>query len=339
MKRAPAVTGGFMNKKKGQEPKLSARLQWHPAFYAGLQIELEKDAANLTFENEHQLGMKPKQIDVLIVKKKSDIPIQTNLGRIFKQYNIVEYKSPTDYLSIDDFYKVYGYACFYKAEAATADEIPIDEITITFVCQHYPQKLIAHWQRKRGYRILKYESGIFYIEGDFIAIQLIVLSLLSREKNMWLGNLTDDLQEDACMDRMICEYEHHKDNELYRSVMDIIVRANKDKLEGGRGMCDAFFELDYVKKRMDDYRKEGMAQGISQGMAQGISQGMAQGISQGMAQGITQGISQGFAKGIKPLVELCQEFGLSAGETRKRLADKFSITEEAAQAYMVQYWK
>ena len=166
---------------------------------------------------------------------------------------------------------------------------------------------------------MNYESGIFYIEGDFIAIQLIVLSLLSREKNMWLGSLTDDLQEDACTDRMIYEYEHHKDNELYRSVMDIIVRANKDKLEGGRGMCDAFFELDYVKKRMDDYKKEGISQGISQG--------------------ITQGISQGLAKGIKPLVELCQEFGLSAGETRKRLADKFSITEEAAQAYMVQYWK
>ena len=64
-----------MNKKKGQEPKPSVRLQWHPAFYAGLQIELEKDAANLTFENEHQLGMKPKQIDVLIVKKKADLPL------------------------------------------------------------------------------------------------------------------------------------------------------------------------------------------------------------------------------------------------------------------------
>lgn len=29
-------------------------LQWHPAFYAGIQIELEGEAENLIFENEHQ---------------------------------------------------------------------------------------------------------------------------------------------------------------------------------------------------------------------------------------------------------------------------------------------
>ena len=41
--------------------------------------------------------------------------IQKNIGRIFRQYNIVEYKSPDDYLSIDDFYKVYAYCCLYKS--------------------------------------------------------------------------------------------------------------------------------------------------------------------------------------------------------------------------------
>ena len=37
-------------------------LQWHPAFFAGLQIELEEEKDNLIFENEHQLGTKPKQM-------------------------------------------------------------------------------------------------------------------------------------------------------------------------------------------------------------------------------------------------------------------------------------
>lgn len=36
--------------------------QWHPAFYAGLQVELKEDAQNLIFENEHQLGTRPKEI-------------------------------------------------------------------------------------------------------------------------------------------------------------------------------------------------------------------------------------------------------------------------------------
>ena len=32
----------------------SEKLQWHPAFYAGLQIELQEDSDNLIFENEQE---------------------------------------------------------------------------------------------------------------------------------------------------------------------------------------------------------------------------------------------------------------------------------------------
>ena len=79
-------------------------LQWHAAFFAGIQIELE-EAEYLIFENEHMLSTKPMQVDVLIIKKNSERAIQKNIGRIFRKYNIVEYKSPEDYLSVDDFYK------------------------------------------------------------------------------------------------------------------------------------------------------------------------------------------------------------------------------------------
>lgn len=98
--------------------------------YAGLQIELEEEADNLIFENEHQLGKKPMEIDVLIIKKEKEKKIHKNICRIFRKYNIVEYKSPTDYLSIDDFYKVYGYTCFYKSDTGTTDSVKIKELTL-----------------------------------------------------------------------------------------------------------------------------------------------------------------------------------------------------------------
>lgn len=53
-------------------------LQWHPAFFASIQIEFEAESDKLIFENEHQLGTKPKQIDVLIIKKHSKEPIYKN---------------------------------------------------------------------------------------------------------------------------------------------------------------------------------------------------------------------------------------------------------------------
>ncbi len=33
-------------------------IQWHPAFYSGLQIHLQDEADKLTFENEHALSNK-----------------------------------------------------------------------------------------------------------------------------------------------------------------------------------------------------------------------------------------------------------------------------------------
>ena len=148
-------------------------LQWHPAFYASIQIELADEADMLTFENEHTLGTKPMLIDVVIIKKQPDYQVKKNIGRIFRKYNIIEYKSPVDYLSIDDFYKVYGYTCFYKASTLHIDEIPIEDLSITFVCKNYPKKLVNHLLAKQNLAIETVAKGIYYIYAAFSYIQVI----------------------------------------------------------------------------------------------------------------------------------------------------------------------
>ena len=57
--------------------------QWHPAFYAAVQVELEEEKELLTFTNEYQLGTKPREVDVLIIKKEADTPLHKNIGKIF----------------------------------------------------------------------------------------------------------------------------------------------------------------------------------------------------------------------------------------------------------------
>ena len=234
-------------------------LQWHPAFYADIQIELEAEAGLLIFENEHQLGTKPKEIDVLIVKKEQEVPVRKNIGRIFRKYNIVEYKSPTDYLSIDDFYKVYGYACFYKADTSREDSIKIQDITITFVCHRYPRSLMRHLKEERGYQITGVEDGIYYIIGDKIPIQMILTKELSEKHNLWLKSLTDDLEGADTVRRLIEQYGEHKENKLYKSVMNLIVRANQDKFKEVKTMCEALEEL--MKDEMDAKKAEGKMEG------------------------------------------------------------------------------
>ncbi|MCI6004828.1 MAG: 3-isopropylmalate dehydrogenase [Blautia sp.] len=256
--------------------KESEVFQWHPAFYAGLQIELADDSDNLIFENEHQLGTKPMEIDVLIVKKEKDLPVKKNIGRIFRMHNIIEYKSPSDHLSIDDFYKVYGYACFYKSDTGIADEVPVNEITITFVTEKYPVKLFHHLQKERGFLIEKPWDGIYYIKGDYIPIQILVTRQLSQKENLWLRSLTNRLEDPAGAEHLIEEYGKHKNNHLYASVMNIIVRANRKTFEGVNVMCDALKEIvmESMKEELDAAVQTAKQTAMQEGMQAGMQAGM-----------------------------------------------------------------
>lgn len=241
-------------------------LQWHPAFCAGVQIELAEAGADLTFIREYQLGRKPKQVDLLVIKKEGTQRIRKNIGRIFRRYNIVEYKSPKDSLSVDDFYKVYGYACFYKSDVKTAESVDMDELTITFACHRYPAKLFRHLREKRKFQIRKVEEGIYYIIGDYLPIQILLLNRLPEEENLWLRNLTDHLSGEEQAEKLVKEYWEHKDNTLYQAVMDIIIRANRKQFEEAKNMCDALREL-FAEELKENYQA-----GEDQGRQEGRSE-------------------------------------------------------------------
>lgn len=238
-------------------------LQWHPAFFAGIQIELAEEAEYLTFENEHQLSTKPMQIDVLIIKKNSERKIQKNIGRIFRKYNIVEYKSPDDRLNIDDFYKVYGYACFYKSDTGSLNEIGVDDVTLTFACYHYPRELIRHLENARQFCVEAQEGGIYYIKGDILPIQLLIVPKLLEESNLWLRSLTNNLKTRQEAEKLIRTYNKHQREGLYQSVMDIVVRSNKKLFQEVDVMCDALQELfeDLMKDKLDEREKKAFSDG------------------------------------------------------------------------------
>ncbi len=281
-------------RKQGGQMK-KGLLQWHPAFFAGLQIELQEERENLIFENEHQLGTKPKEIDALIIKKEKDIPVKKNIGRIFRKHNIVEYKSPTDYLSIDDYYKGCAYAYFYKADGEWQNAISVEELTLTFVSRRYPMKLAEHLRNVCGYRLEEAYRGIYYLNKGtgILPTQLIVTSKVSEEENLWLWSMTNKLENRETVSRLLDEYGKHREDKLYESVMDIIVRTNYKEFEEVRGnMCKALEELmaDVIAERQreaeDKGRSEGRAEGRSEGRAEGRSEGMAEILRNMLAGGI-----------------------------------------------------
>ena len=250
------------------------KLQWHPAFGAALRITLQDEMKYLEMHEEYLLSKKPLQMDVLIIKKLKDIPIRKAIGQIFRKHNIIEYKSPGDGLSINDFYKVYGYACIYQSDTNKVKEIDPEDLTLTFVCSHYPRDMIQHLERIRGIRTEFQGAGIYYLKGDPIPMQILIAPKLSDKENYWLQSMRTDLQAGEEIRKLMCEYE--KQSKDYAAVMDLITRANWEQMEVEKKMCDALKELfaEELKEADSRGRSEGMRQGLSQGLQQGLTQGI-----------------------------------------------------------------
>jgi len=295
------------------EPKKTEadKTYWHPAFYADIQIELKDDADNLEFENEHQLGTNPMEIDVLIIKKNKDRPVKKNIGKIFRKYNIIEYKSPDDSLSLDDFYKVYGYTCFYKADAAYADSIPARELTITFVAEKYPQKLIRHLREVRNYTVKSAEAGIYQVNGDFFPIQIIVTKKLAEKENLWLKSLTNKLSEVEKAEKLAADYTAHSDNHLYRSVMETIIRANHEIFQEVSDMGDILMEL--VQDKFDLRLKEAIAKEkikLTEEVKKEITESVTEEVTKSVTEEVTKSVTEEVTKDVAEKTKLMQLISL-----------------------------
>ena len=177
---------------KTDTPEKGKPIQWHPAFFQAIQMELEEYHHALEFFYDYQLTTGPQRIDVVIIKKTGNIRIKKNIAAIFQKVNLLEYKSPDESISVKDFYKVYGYACQY-IQLKDNKEIDICELTLSFVESHYPQELIRHLTKQRNFTVEESHPGIYNVKGDIMPIQLIDSRKLSAEENLWLKELDNRL--------------------------------------------------------------------------------------------------------------------------------------------------
>ena len=255
--------------------KKSKKLQWHPAFCSALRLELLEDAENLEFTDEFQLTEKPLQIDCTVVKVKKNCRIKNEIGKIFRKYNIFEYKSPMDELNIDTFYKAIAYACLYKVLPKHVNEIPADEITITLIRDRKPVKLMQELE-KSGYECKKETAGIYYVSGVMFPVQIIVSSELDIDMHVQLKALTDNLDE-PLMWKYLQEVSVFTEREknLADVVLQVIVGSNLEKVEEWKGseqtMCEALRVL--MKEELKEERVAGLREGRLEGQREGRREG------------------------------------------------------------------
>lgn len=254
--------------RKGKGMK-DTNIQWHPAFVSAIQLEFREDREKLSFEKEHNLNTKPLQIDLLVIKKEKAGAIGNEIGRIFRKYNIIEYKSPRQQLDIDVFYKSESYAGLYKSYGETVDERKAEDITVSIVRDRKPEKLFRYF-KQHGIRIEKPYDGIYYVLDKVpFPTQVIVAKELEGKQHTWLKSLSDKMEE-VDMRRLLQDTSHLKeklDKEFADSVLEVCLRANGqliERLKGDDTMSEALLEImePIIIEREIKAKKEGLEEGI-----------------------------------------------------------------------------
>lgn len=183
------------------------RIQWHPAFYAVLEVVkkriMETDRVErYEFISEYNLGKQPMRIDLVIREKEiagnshKKTEVDNEIFRIMKKHNIIEYKSPEDVLTIDDFFKTLAYAFLYKGSGEKVNQITFEDISVSIFCSNYPKK-VFELLSFHEFEIDEKYPGIYYVTGNIpMPVQIVVISQLTPEKHSALRILSTNVDKE-----------------------------------------------------------------------------------------------------------------------------------------------
>ena len=252
------------------------KLQWHPAFCAAAGLEFHEDIERLELKPEYNLSKEPIRIDLLIIKEGRTGQIKNEIGHIMRTYNVIEYKSPEDALTIDDFYKTVGYACLYKGYGEYVDAVPINELTISIFREARPEKMFLTLQRY-GHKIEERYPGIYYVTEYLpIRAQIIVTQELEPGEHRSLKILSNHAKKEDVEEflRKAEGMNTPRDRQNVEAVLQVSVRANDElyrEIRRDANMCDALRELmkDDIEREVSAARKLGESEGEVRGKAMG----------------------------------------------------------------------
>ncbi len=273
-------------------------IQWHLGFCAAMELELREYADKLEFHREYPLSRKPLLIDLLVVEKSDDFEISNDIGRIFQKHNIMEYKSENDALNEDTYFKVMAYAYLYKSSEKHVGDIDINSMTITFVRERKPEKLLK-WFSDNSYKVYEKTSGIYYVEKDgFIKTQVVVTAEVGEKEHIFLKTLKRGLNE-STVDMFFDEALALKkpfEKDCVDSLLGIMVSSNSELFKkiknGGNGIMNEVlreFFKEEIKANEEQAMKRGMRKGIAEGRAEGRVEGRAEGRAEGREEGREEG--------------------------------------------------
>lgn len=262
-----------------------ANVQWHLGLKPAIDLELVDERANLSYFRDYSLNQQALEIDLLIIRKERNQQVANEIGRLFRKYNIIEYKSPIGQLNIDTFYKVGAYASLYKAYGHAVNERKASEITVSIIRKAKPVNLFQYFA-EQGVSVEAPYKGIYYVMDEVLfPTQIIVTKELVPEEHIWLTALSDGIQKQQLRELLKKKesFDTKLDRELADAVLEVVIKANwktAQELRGDERMCHALMELmePEINKIIETVKEETRQQVTQQVTKQVTQQVIQQGI-------------------------------------------------------------
>ncbi len=311
------------------------KLQWHPAFAAALEMELLENKDDLEFEREHNLNRKPLLIDCLIIKK--NVVIKNEIGKFFRKYNIIEYKSARDSLSIDDVAKTQGYAHLYKAYGESINAIGFDEVSVTLIRESKPVGLFKYLD-ENSYIVSNPYKGIYYIESGLkFPTQIIVGKELTHENHEWFNLLSDKVtkQEMARVIEYSRKVRNKNEKELIDAIFELSALSNKNVVEelkmGDEDMCQALMEI--MKPEIEEAVNKAVNTAVLQERKE-TTERVERETTERVKREAEKKLKETTERAIQVAVEMLRSLNLGNTEIKEALQKNYKLSEEEALSYL-----
>jgi len=257
--------------------------------YAGLMLSLRKYRDRFVVRRNLKLNAKPREIDVFIIDKLSDIePIDNDIARIFERHNIIELKNPEEPLNIDVIWKGISYAAQYKSKGYDdftnrqgVNIIQMKDITLTFLRMSKPKSLFEEL-KSLGYRIKEEFSGVYYVCGMVdIKMQIVVGNELKGDDFVPIRVQKNNAAEEDAIKfaKMADKMDGVLEKELTDAILQMSMTENRELYERLRkerpDVCEALRE--FFRDDLAAQYEAGVLAGTSAGIKQGIGQGIIKG--------------------------------------------------------------
>ena len=198
----------------------STRTDWHEAIFCAVQIDLRDYSHLLEYKKEHYLSDNKNRIDMLVIKKQTEFKIPKHIASIFRTHNIFEMKGLGSSLSTDAYYKTNGHAGYYIDLYPEKNALDRHDISLTFPTFHYPKKLFSHLTKECNKTIENPFPGVYYINKEMYATQILVISELSPEDSLYLHCLAKTQNNPKLISKLTKDCDLNKNNTLYTRYMN-----------------------------------------------------------------------------------------------------------------------